>query len=188
MLCKFWAVTSHFLWLVSWATWVRFLWGLKPSAAHQPFSMALSLSVHWHTRFYIAALNVLSIIFSFLDFVSGNLAMTGIRLWTWTLDFHYFGALGVRPGAWTLPYVVAWLMGLIIVIVDPQSKITKVLSHCFSLNCQKYLKTMAYCDGFSTLTPQICCCLYKILWCRKWFSLSWHTHNFWLYNILYNQT
>ena len=37
------------------------------------FCVALSPSVHWHKRFNIA---VLSIVFSFLDFVSGDLALT----------------------------------------------------------------------------------------------------------------
>ena len=43
------------------------------SAAPWPFCVALSPSVHWHARCYVAAL---SIIFSFLDFVSGDLALT----------------------------------------------------------------------------------------------------------------
>ena len=46
---------------------------LKVFAAPGPFCVALSPSVQWHAGFYIAAL---SIIFSFLDFISGDLALT----------------------------------------------------------------------------------------------------------------
>ena len=46
-------------------------WVLKRSAAPRPFCVALSPSGHWHA-FYIAALSI----FSFLDFVSGDLALT----------------------------------------------------------------------------------------------------------------
>ena len=65
-----------------------------------PLCVALSQSVYWHARFYISAL---SITFSFLDFVSGNLALTGFQPLTWTSDFHCFGALGVGPWARTHP-------------------------------------------------------------------------------------
>ena len=40
-------------------------------------------------------------------------------------DFHCFGALGVRPWSLTLPHVQAWRMGVIIAIVEPQSKYHK---------------------------------------------------------------
>ena len=48
-------------------------WVMKHSAVPLPFCMALSQSVHWHSRFDIAAL---SIIIFFLDLVSGDLALT----------------------------------------------------------------------------------------------------------------
>ena len=48
---------------------------LKLSATPLPFCMVLSQSVHWHLRFYIAALSIT--FFLFLDFVSGDLALTG---------------------------------------------------------------------------------------------------------------
>ena len=35
-----------------------------------------------------------------------------------------------------------------------EQKSQKVLGPCFSLNCRKYLKTRAHCEGFSTLNPQ----------------------------------
>ena len=86
---------------------------LNPSAAQRPSCVAAR-----QCAFYIAAL---SIILSFLDFVSGNLALTGFQLLTLTSDFHCFGALGVRPGARTRPHVLAWHMGVIIAIVEPRS-------------------------------------------------------------------
>ena len=46
----------------------------------RPFCVALSLQCTDTCAFYIAEL---SIIFSFLDFVSCNLALTGCSLWTW---------------------------------------------------------------------------------------------------------
>ena len=47
---------------------------LNPSAAQLPFCLALSPSVHRHARFlYFCSLYN----FSFLDFVSGDLALTG---------------------------------------------------------------------------------------------------------------
>ena len=69
---------------------------------------------HWARQctdkraFYIAAL---STIFFPFDFISGDLALTGFSLWTWTSDFHCLGTLGVRPGASTRPHVRAWSMG-----------------------------------------------------------------------------
>ena len=39
-------------------------------------------------------------IFYFLDFVTGDLVLTGFQLSTWTCDFHCFGALGVGPAPW----------------------------------------------------------------------------------------
>ena len=39
--------------------------------------LALSLSVDWHVRFYIA---VLSIMLFFLEFVSGDISLTGFYL------------------------------------------------------------------------------------------------------------
>ena len=46
-------------------------------------------------------------------------------------------------------------MGVIIAIVDSLSKRDKrFFGPCFSLNSQKYLKTRAHREGFSTLTPQ----------------------------------
>ena len=38
------------------------------------------------------------------------------------IDFHCFGALGVRPGARTRRHLRAWRMDVIIAIVEPQSK------------------------------------------------------------------
>ena len=61
------------------------------------------------------------------------------------------GVLGVRPSALTLPHVLAWRTGVVIAIVDPQSKCDKIGLIVVSLNCRK---TMVHCQGFSTLTPQ----------------------------------
>ena len=40
----------------------------------------------------------------------------------WISDFHCLGALGVGPGALTLPHVLAWSICMIIAIVEPRSK------------------------------------------------------------------
>ena len=105
---------------------------LKLFAAPLPF--CVSPSIHWHTRFYTAAL---SIIFIFLDFVSGDLALTGFSPLTWTSDFHCFGALGVGPGALTRPYVQAWRMGGWQRLQSLGAKVTKGAWPLFSLNCRK---------------------------------------------------
>ena len=56
----------------------------------------------------------------------------------------------------TVAHELAWHMGIIIAIVEPQSIDNKVPGHCLPLNCQIYLKTMAYCEGFSTFPPLNC--------------------------------
>ena len=48
-------------------------------------------------------------------------------------------------------HVLAWHMGMITVIVEPQRKCHK---GAWPMNCQKYLKTRANCESFLTLTPQ----------------------------------
>ena len=59
--------------------------------------------------------------FSFLDFVSDDLAKTDL-----TLNMNVrLGALGVGPGVRTRPHVPAWRMGVIIVIVEPRIKSDK---------------------------------------------------------------
>ena len=55
------------------------------------------------------------------SFVSGDLALTGFWLLTWTSDFHCFGALGVGPWARTRPHVRTWCMSVIIEILESQS-------------------------------------------------------------------
>ena len=133
------------VWLLSLWVLKPLLWVLKPSATTLPFCVALSPSVHWHWRFYIA---VLSIIFSFLDFVSCYHALTGLQLLTWTADFHCFGALGVVPGARILPHVLAWYMGVIIAIVEPQRKSCKSAWPLFFLEFSKILENNGPLWGF----------------------------------------
>ena len=58
--------------------------------------------------------------------------------------------------ALTRPYMLAWRMGVIIVIVEPPRKCHK---SAWPMNCRKYLKTRANCKGFSTLTPRLGCCV-----------------------------
>ena len=117
--------------------------------------MALSQSVHWHTLFYIAALSIIflkwrSCAYRILTHHMKNLL---------PLFWSPWSQAPVWPGARTLPYVLAWQMGVIMASVEPTSlslgaKVTKVLGHCFSLNYWKYLKTMAHCKGFSNLILQ----------------------------------
>ena len=86
-------------------TWVWFLHGAETSAAPLPFCVALSPSVHWHASFlYCCALYI----FFFLDFVSGDLALTELNLNT-TIRLPLFW----RNGAWarTRPHVLAWHKG-----------------------------------------------------------------------------
>ena len=73
--------------------------------------------------------------FSFLDFVSDDLAKTDL-----TLNMNVrLGALGVGPGVRTRPHVPAWRMGVIIVIVEPRIKSDK--SYLALVFPRKYLKT-----------------------------------------------
>ena len=103
---------------------------LQPSA----ILLGTEPALHWHAHFlYCWALYN----FSFLDFVSCDFALTGCSLWTWTSNFHCFGALGVGPRALTWPRVRAWSMGVIIAIVEPRSKVTKVHGLSLSLNFRK---------------------------------------------------
>ena len=81
------------------ATWVWFRRVLKLS---WPFCVALSQSLHWHMLLYIA---VLFIIF-FLEFVSGDLTLTGFWLLTCTSDFQCFAALWVRPWTSSSPHIL----------------------------------------------------------------------------------
>ena len=78
---------------------------LKLSVSRWPFCVALSTSVVWHARFYIAAL---SIIF-FLEFSQWRSRCD--RFLTWISYFHYFQAPGVGLKAQTWPYRRACRMG-----------------------------------------------------------------------------
>ena len=80
-------------------------------AASRPFCIELSPSVYWHACFYVAALSNINVIFFPLNFVSGDLALTGVALSTWTSNFNCVGALWVWPVAQTRPHVLAWHMG-----------------------------------------------------------------------------
>ena len=122
--CWIWRVIYSFLFLlayrrefmawrlrqvaVSLEIWVQFPQGAETLSCPSAIYMALSPSLYWHSRFCIA---VLSMIFSLSNFVSGDLALTGFKLLAWTSDYNCFGALGVEPGARTLPHVLAWTMG-----------------------------------------------------------------------------
>ena len=96
-------------------------WVLKLSAAPLPFCVALSPSVqwvHWHARFYIAAL---SILFSWISSVA-------ISRWQAFNPQHEHPSSAVLehlesgPRARTQPHVRAWRMGVITAIVEPRSK------------------------------------------------------------------
>ena len=114
---------------------------LNPSAEPRPFCVALSPSVHWRARFFYCCTLY---IFFFLDFVSGDLALTGFLLLTWTSNFHCFGTLGVLPGARTHGRDYS----------DCRASVLKLKSAwpLFFLELSKMLETMAYGEGFPTLT------------------------------------
>ena len=89
------------------ATWVRFRMNAETLCCPSSFCVALSQSVHWHARFYIAALSIIFFL-GFRQWQSRadrvvNLNTT-IRLplfwrtWTWAL-------------ASSRPHVLAWHMG-----------------------------------------------------------------------------
>ena len=123
---------------------------LNPSPAPRPFCVALSQSVHGHARFlYCCALYT----FFFLDFVSGDLALTAFLLLTWTSDFHCFRALGVRPGART----VAKCEGLAHErdyrdCRASELKLQKCLAIVFPWIVKNTFNNGAYGEGFPTLT------------------------------------
>ena len=78
--------------------------------------------------------------FYFLDFLSGDLALTGFYFLTWTSDFNCFGALGVGPGART--WLLAWRMGRDFSFCRAsEQKCLKRLGHCFPLNFRKHWKS-----------------------------------------------
>ena len=91
---------------------------LKRSAAPRPFCVALNPSVHWHASFlYCCTLYN----FSFLDFVSGDLALTEWEILTRPSNFHCFGEL--EPWPWpALAHLCTWAE--IIGSVEPLSWLT----------------------------------------------------------------
>ena len=112
-------------------------------------------------------------IFFFLDLVSGNLALTAWRFWplTWTSNFHCFGALGVGPGGWNGSHVTAWSMGMILAIVEPQSKSHKKAWPLLFLEFSKILENNGTQWGVSNLTPMLAdsisnvVVLWTVVWC-----------------------
>ena len=137
---------------------------------------------HWarqctDTRaFYVAAL---SMIFFLLDFVSGDLTLTGFQLWTWTSYLHCFGALEVCLGAQTWPDVLARRMRVIIAIVVPQIK-GHNSAWPFPWIVKSTWKTKATIEGFSTLIPQTIHIHHWFIWGDDAFE---NLHNFSLWHI-----
>ena len=86
--------------------------------------------------------------FFFLGFCQLLSCANRASLLTWTADFHCFGALGVVPGARILPHVLAWYMGVIIAIVEPQRKSCKSAWPLFFLEFSKILENNGPLWGF----------------------------------------
>ena len=115
LLSSFWVLT----------TWVWFLQRAETlccQPATVPFCLALSPSVHWHACFNIAASQLIfSLGFGHWQTWSDRVLTLNINILTSTVLEH----LGVLPGPETQPHVLAWQMGMIIAIVEPQSKSDK---------------------------------------------------------------
>ena len=112
----------------------------------QQFCVALRPSVHRHAHLYIAAL---SIIFSFLDLVSGNLVLTGFLL----LNMNILLPLFWSTWSQALGQDLATCAGLAhrrdySDCRTSEQKSQKVLGYCFSLNYRKYLKNSGPQWGF----------------------------------------
>ena len=63
----------------------------------------------------------------------------------------------IQSGVW--PPVQAWICCIqawLQQLQSPGAKVTKVLGHWFSLNCRKYSKTMAHCEGVSNQPDSTC--------------------------------
>ena len=78
---------------------------LKLSAATWPFCVALSLSVDWHKRFYIAVQPV------FLHFFSQKLASHNLSL-TKIFQLQLFWSIWSRARGWDLPTCVGFITSL----------------------------------------------------------------------------
>ena len=88
---------------VSRITWVWNSHDDEPTS--WPFCMALSISLHWHTRFYIAAL---SIFFFFLGFCKWWSYTDRILTLNMNIRLPLYGALGEGPWARPQQYLLAW--------------------------------------------------------------------------------
>ena len=107
---------------------------LCSSAAPRPFCVALNLSVHWHTRFHIAALIVLSICFSLKSRqwrsrwrdLTPNMNIFLPLLWsTWSRERGPDLATFAGP---VYGHDCSYCSAL-------EQKCLKRLGHCFSLHC-----------------------------------------------------
>ena len=129
---------------VSRGAWVQILQGTEtfclPSAILRGTELVSALA---RALLYCCALYN----FYFLDFLSGDLALTGFYFLTWTSDFNCFGALGVGPGART--WLLAWRMGRDFSFCRAsEQKCLKRLGHCFPLNFRKHWKSNGPSWGF----------------------------------------
>ena len=94
-------------------------------AEPRPFCVALSPLVHWHTR----SLYVLSIISFFLDFVSGNLALSWQSCKSWyyhqtSTVLDNFGEVELGPGPAFAHMCWPGTWAEIVAIAEPQSWLT----------------------------------------------------------------
>ena len=80
---------------------------LKPFATPRPFCVALSPSVHWHSRFYIAALSII-FLFGFRQCRSRDDRVVNLNM---TIRLALFWRTWTRARARTRPHVLAWHMG-----------------------------------------------------------------------------
>ena len=109
---------------------------------------------HWHAVFYTILLRRRFFAIGFRHWsVSGDLALTGFQPLTWISDFHCFGALGVRPGAWIIWVTVrAWRTGIGVVQVWASRKSDrKGLTIVFPWIVENTWNTMAHAEDFSNL-------------------------------------
>ena len=130
-----------------------------------PLLVALSQSVHWHKHFsYCCTL------YNFFSWISSvaispwqgfnsedeHQTSTGLEHLEWahqtsTVLEHF--RLGVGPGAQTRPHVQAWRMGVIIAIVEPQSRSQKSAWLLFFLKLWKIFENNGPHWGFFNPHP-----------------------------------
>ena len=120
--------------------------------------MALSPSGHWHARLYCWTLYINCFFLGFRQWQSPADRVSTLIMNIW-LPLPVFWSPWSRTDSDQGPDTATWV-GLAHGCDYSYCRASRclrakaTLGPCFSLNCRKYLKTRALCEGFSTLIPQ----------------------------------